>query len=712
MKRKSYVRSRVYPGWFARCWRLGVMTVVPCVLLPAVAQDEEFADESEADVEAEAEEVIEFSEWRGGNVEYVGWVDVGMGGVAVDGNEAEFSRRTGINSGAFGGINDGHWEKYVGENGLITIDGKFVPGNEDYRFKIKWLDSEKGFLGVGYRQYRVFYGGTGGFEPQSGAWIPHDEEDLYVDRGEFWVEGGLTLPDWPVFTVRYAHEFREGTKDSTIWGASSASNSRGVAASFRGIDEQRDIVDGGVSHTVGNTDFELGLRYEHSDLDHSLNLHQQASRPDEIFITQNDSTDVDLFNVHASSVTRFNEQVALNTGYSFTTVNSDTSGSRIYGAHYDPIYDPSLARGAGYIDLNGSARLVQHVLALNLMYVPIKSLSIVPSVRIESQGTDADSAFLATPGATASYLNNSNNDYLDFSERLEARYTGVPNWVFYTRGDWAQGDGNLDERQSELTGNTVTLARDTDFDRLTQKYTAGANWYPLRKVNFSLQGYYKSHENDYSDNLDSTADGGFSRYPAYLQSQDFTTHDVNMRVTWRPASGVVSVSRYDYQVSEIETVAAGLSGISSADVETHILSQSLSWSPISRLYMQGTFSYILDSTSTPANESPSREGLVLESENDYWTGSFAVGFVVDERTDLDAEYTYYEADNYVDNSAVSQPYGAGFTEHRFVVTATRRITENLRGQLRYGYFTNDDETYGGYYNYDAHLVYASMQYRF
>jgi hypothetical protein len=30
----------------------------------------------------------------------------------------------------------------------------------------------------------------------------------------------------------------------------------------------------------------------------------------------------------------------------------------------------------------------------------------------------------------------------------------------------------------------------------------------------------------------------------------------------------------------------------------------------------------------------------------------------------------------------------------------------------YGYFTNNDETHGGHDDYTAHLVWASMQYRF
>ncbi len=49
-----------------------------------------------------------------------------------------------------------------------------------------------------------------------------------------------------------------------------------------------------------------------------------------------------------------------------------------------------------------------------------------------------------------------------------------------------------------------------------------------------------------------------------------------MRVTLRPCPRVVSVSRYDFQLSAIETGANGLPEIQSADLDTHVFSQSLS----------------------------------------------------------------------------------------------------------------------------------------
>ena len=83
---------------------------------------------------------------------------------------------------------------------------------------------------------------------------------------------------------RYSHQFREGRKDSTSWGDVNIPGygSRAIVPSFRDIDETRDIFAVEVKHKLGKTDFGLGLRYEISSTDNSLNLREgsrAAERP-------------------------------------------------------------------------------------------------------------------------------------------------------------------------------------------------------------------------------------------------------------------------------------------------------------------------------------------------------------------------------------------------------------------------------------------------
>jgi hypothetical protein len=45
-------------------------------------------------------------------------------------------------------------------------------------------------------------------------------------------------------------------------------------------------------------------------------------------------------------------------------------------------------------------------------------------------------------------------------------------------------------------------------------------------------------------------------------------------------------------------------------------------------------------------------------------------------------------------------------------SATRRITQNLRISLKYAYTHYNDWASGGNNNYDAQMVYSTLQYRF
>ncbi len=70
------------------------------------------------------------------------------------------------------------------------------------------------------------------------------------------------------------------------------------------------------------------------------------------------------------------------------------------------------------------------------------------------------------------------------------------------------------------------------------------------------------------------------------------------------------------------------------------------------------------------------------------------------------------ANDYNNNAAFSQPYGAGAEENGVTATLVRKISRSLRWTLKYGFFTLHDQTYGGHLEYRAHLFYSSLQYCF
>lgn len=660
------------------------------------------------------------------------WITLGIGGVTVSGDGAQFEQRHWINDGWFGGVEDFHWEPKSSNKDLtITLDGKAMSGIEDYLASIELSYRNVGYLKTGYSHYRTWYDGNGGFFPGNDQFFNLYNNDFSIDRSDAWVELGLRVPNWPEITFRYDHIARHGEKDSTSWGDTTLTglpppnNTRNIVPTFLDIHETRDVLVLDLKHTIGNTDFGVGARYEMQDNDNSRNVHRRPGEPNaDRYFTQRDEVSADLFSVHIFGETRWNDKLYLTTAYMFTTLDSDLGGSRIYGASYDPVFDPVYARrqqrDEGFLDLMGGSRLDQHVANLNLWWSPWKNFVILPSLRYEHNELNGISDYIETNvGAGPAFVlseeplrSQSNRSFENVTESIELRYTGWKNWAFYMRGEWLEEDLNQRENEFESETWTSVLSRETNGNIFTQKYVAGANWYPLAGLNFSGQYYKKIHENDYDHPIDSTnnqAPAG-DRYPAFLRNQDFDVDDVNFRVTWRPCGSLTTVTRYDYQQATVDTRGDFLLEVQSGDMITHIFSESITWTPLNWLYFQGALHYVTSRTDTPADQQ--LPGVVQDAHNDYWNGTVSVGVAINDKTDFAVNYYYYKADNFEDNSAFGQPYNSTAEENAVTATLSREINKNMRASLKYGYYSNSDETSGGHNNYNAHLVAATFQYRY
>jgi len=203
-------------------------------------------------------------------------------------------------------------------------------------------------------------------------------------------------------------------------------------------------------------------------------------------------------------------------------------------------------------------------------------------------------------------------------------------------------------------------------------------------------------------------------------------------MTWRPKlppkmGTIAFVTRYDYVRANIDgrwaisPTAVGnqpanviLDELRTAEITNHVFTETVTWNPCARLYLQGDFSYVQNDTNTPAdtNLSPNTMPSINDATNDYWTAGGSLGFVIDDKTDLHVEYSYYRADNYEVNAIVGLPYGMDARQHTVGATVGRQISKNVRLKLQYGYFHYRDETSGGHNNYDAHAVFSSLLFRF
>lgn len=632
------------------------------------------------------------------------WATFTIGGAFIDGNKAAYQRAAQQDGDFYGGISSMHWS--MEKNGInYFVDGHALFGNEDYDITLGADKEGLGYVHAGYKGFRTWYDGTAGFVPRSNLSSQLYDDDLHVDRGEVWLEAGLRMEKLPEITFRYAHAWRDGNKDSTCWSRTLSGIAYGP--SLYSLDETKDTFELDVTHTLGNTDLGLALRYENGSND---NLRLQQSNPGDVNpandrdITTHENTDYDIFSATIFSETRLNDQMMLTFGYSYLNLDTDTSGERtsINASGVSTTSDHA------YSALLGGGNVGMHTINGAFNWTPLADLTLTTSMRAEWEDADALSSF--TEAAVAE-LDSSDHETNMLNEELEVRYTGIEDLVLYVRGEWEQGDGNVMYR--EVGGDLKFKSADTD----QQRYVIGANYYPISGLSISAQYYRRYFDEDYGVSYNPAVGNAFD---AQLAGYGSETDDLNLRLTWRALPNLTFVTRYDYQASTmtsqgINGTGVVLNSIDAADVERNILSQSVTWLPVQRAYVQGTISFIWAETDTPANgQVPFR---LADSSNDSITANLTAGYALDDKTDLQVGYTYFYASNLevpLDATGVAgtMPFGTDLEEHMFSVTLNRQISANMLWNMSYGYYTSNDGTSGNMNDFNAHMISTGLQIRF
>lgn len=655
----------------------------------------------------------------------------------ADGDVAQFQQRHRIPENLSGGIDALFYEREIGEDTELEIEGRAIFDNHDYLLGLSIVNEDKGFLKVGYREFRTWYDGRGGyFRPADAHFVVFDPE-LGLDRGEAWARGGLVLPAGFKLTMEYRYLSRDGRKSSTTWGDSTAlglappNNRRNIVPAFYDIDEERHQVEVALARESENTTLGTAMRYETTDLDNRRNVTRQ---PGELLLerrfTQRDNSSSDMFGARAFGTHHMlGDKITISGAYAYNDLELDLAGSRIYGANFNSPFNPMAPnrqqRDEGFFDLDGSTEMREHVGNLSMLARPFEDVQILAAFRVRGEDRKGHADFLETNvGAgpafetlTEELQTRSDTDDLSYAEDLEVRYKGIDNVVLYARGQWEQNDGDIHEIEIEPVLAVTELERDTDVERRRQKYATGVKVYPVTWMNLSTEYSYRRSAYDYEHELDSTLNEPVGpppsgdRYPAFLASQEFSTHNLNVRTTFRLPADVALVMRYDWLQTTIDTRASLLSEIESAQVRSHMFGGTVTWNPANWWWTRGGVNYVLSTTDTAANnfDTPART-FFPNFDNDYVTVNLATGMALDALTDVELVYHWFSADNFHDVSVVALPYGSRAEEHGVNVRAARRLNEHTKVALGYGYFSNDEGFAGGTYDYDVHLLTTSVEF--
>ncbi len=652
--------------------------------------------------------------FEGGTNSYNNWIDTSVGGFTLKGNRNNFQQQEQMSGRVFGGIEGFHFGTNIDKTTTLTLDGRGIFDEHNYDLKLAVQREKVGFLRVSYNEFRTWSDGDGGFFSPGNQFFPLNNS-LGLDRGALSVEAGYTPEKGINAIFKYTRTFRQGEENSTEWGDAYPGNGsivQGLSPSYDHFDEHTDNFQLDLTDHIKKTDLGLGMNYQNGYLSDTLLITQYPGESVQQKITDQQTTTYDMYEAHAFSETWFKSNIFLSSGFAYSHIDNNFSGSRIYGSDFDVGYVPNAQYGEGYFGLGGKSHMNEYVMDANLFYKPTPYLTVTPSLRLLEDGSDSATSGFETLAANRPvyFTSDGNANDLDVRARLDIAYTRFTNWVLNVRSDFTEADGNLDQNGGliPIGGIGVPGVQSGIEERnFVEKYSASARWYESRRATLDFGGYYKLDDYHYANSPSDSSD-----YPNFLEMQNFATYDANTRLTLRLKHNISLVSRYEYQWSTIHTAPnppADLPTVESSAMRSHIIAQDVSWIPWPRVSLQAGLNYVISDTSTPGSDATQS---ILDARNNYWTVNFVAGYVLDNKTDLNLSYVYYDTDDYVDDEPAGVSYGAGGQEHAITATLTRRINERIRLSLKYGYFRYIDEATGGNANFSADLIYATLRYRF
>ena len=622
----------------------------------------------------------------------------------VSGNPQKFREDLGIQPGWNGGVEDGTLHYDLNKDTTLDGEGRFIIDEHDYKFQLQLTKRDFGFVRAGYTEYREYYDSQGGFY---GPFTPSSfrlERDLRIDNGDIFFEAGLTLPNLPKVTVGYERQSQDGDESLVEWGGvTQGANTRKIYPSSDGIKEHTDIVKLSVDYDISKVHLLDDFRYEHFGSDDtrddtSINLNTLSSQT----VTVHEDYHQDAFYNTFHMDCHVNDKVYWSLGY----LHSSISGNGDIQVDTPPPVGP--------FDISGMANAIgveldSDVVNLNTMFGPFKGLILYGGLQAEKTDTHGFTDALLTQAASAATTNmiRSSEDTESLSETLGMRYTKIPYTTLYAEGQW--NEEQIDSDQVETQDGASSLALNSNETTLRQDYRVGFNTAPLSRM--TLAGSYRHYldHDDYDYPLDTVAG-----YPGFITAQDFTTDEVMAKLTLRPCSRFNVAFTYQLVSTDIRTSTEAIPVITpggtlqSGDYDLNIYSVSATVTPLSRWYLTGYFSLQDTRTSTPANQNPA----VQTYRGNVYTVMATTGYAIDKKTDLTLEYSYSRSDNFSNNDAAGLPLGLNFQRHAVQAGVSRKISKNVVAHLRYGFYSYDESSTGGFNNYVANLVSASCNVRF
>jgi hypothetical protein len=307
---------------------------------------------------------------------------------------------------------------------------------------------------------------------------------------------------------------------------------------------------------------------------------------------------------------------------------------------------------------------------------------------------------------------------------VDLRYTGIKDVALYASASkkTVSGDERYQTPYNPVTtpspANSTQAQNSTSQDRL--RANVGANWRTATWLELRGEVFAKDNDNDYDGYLVRT-DGFVDTYHL-----DYKFKGFKVTAILKADPTLVFTTRYVYQQGLGKVKSTLVSGTTatqpvydSMDMTNHMIGETVDWTPSSQFYMQANLNLVFNTINTVyprAGQAPASgsniawdvNGVLQNSNNNYFNGSLLAGAVLTKTDDLLFTVTYYKADNYDPQLAnLTMPYGASAEEVFASVGVKHKFNDRCIGEAKVGYYDSKNPTTGGNTDFHGPMAYVS-----
>ncbi len=641
-------------------------------------------------------------------------------GTVVQGDKAKFRELEWRPDGWDGGVERFSLSQQGADGRTVTTEGHL--SRDDYHLTLDLKKPELGFARLGFEQYRKYYDDGGGYY---GGFTPpfyRLGEDLHLDIGRVWVELGLTLPQWPRLVIGYEHQYKDGAKSMLTWGPVASPtgdflDARSIYPAFEQINESADIFRLGVTFDTHGYQLEDTLRAEI----HSLNTRRTdalyvsagGAAPDLLTVVQEAHHSLQIDNTARVQKQLYDWWLA-GVGYRYSWLDADSS---LHLNPQDAAGQP--AAGSAWSANKLLLNEIWQVANATSQFQPLRQFTATIGIqgqwkRQETFGdanmdevvdpADPTSGIFRYPATEQSALNQTTAE-----ENIVLRYTGLPFTVLFAEARLKQEDYS---RTADQDGGPHAFQLASDAAATWQDYLVGFSSSPWARVSFGGHYRHRDRHTQYDYSL-AQHDGA---YPGFIQARGIVADEIEARATFRPANWVTATLTYRWNDSDYRTTTGATSAdLAGADAtpggqvlagryRTHGVSANATFTPIRRVSLSATLSYLNSDTTTADNGSAS----VAPYRGDLWSVFASVNWTIDDSTDLFAGYTFSQARYGQNNTQDGLPLGTDFDRHGIQMGLRHAFNRTVTGRLQYAYFSYNEPTSGHLVDFTAHQVLASV----